>query len=290
MAPPRPRRSMGPLIAIIAVVVIIVVGVLGYAVGGYVYSQGRLNSASKAYNAVVDHENSYTDTITSLSGKMTNVDVNATTAQLQQNKTLVTQFTTSSQHAAGQIDGDEASLAKADTDLRANSWLTAISKSEIDKADTRIGHVRKALADAKQITADYVQLGTFYQSFYDLLLDFDAISNAATAQDVNAIAAAVAKVKTDATKAISQDKAPGLPPEMDGFLQVVQTTANDFTTLLAAAAAHDQAGADAATAKVDADASKLDTFDFGKMGDAIAAFYKPMIDDYNSEVDKANNT
>lgn len=288
MAPPGPARSRGPLIAIVGVVIIVVVAVLGYGAVGYAYSQGRLNSAKDSYNGVVDHVNKYTDAMNALTTKLTSTNLStATTAELQQSKTAMTQFVTSSQQAQGQIGTDDATLAKAGDDLQQNSWLTAINKSEMDKATTRIGHLRKALSDAKVVTADYVQLGTFYEAFYDMLIDFDAIGSQSSA---SGLSAAVAKIKTDVTKAISLDKAPGLPPEMDAFLKDVQTTANDFTTLLAAIAAGDQAATDAATAAVQKDATKLDAYDFNKMGDAIDAFYKPMIDDYNSEVDKANKT
>ena len=282
---------MGPLIAIVAVVVIVVVALLGYGVVGYAYSQGRLNSARNAYNTVVDHENKYTDAMNTFESKMTNSDINsATTTQLQQKKTLVTQFVSDSQQALTQIGSDDSSLTKADSDLKTNSWLTLINKSEIDKASTRISHMHKALADAKTVTTDYVQLGTFYSAFYDVILDEDAVGTAANAQSLTGIAGAVAKIKTDVAKAIPLDKAPGLPPEMDAYLKDVQTIATDFTTLLDAAASGDQTKFDAADAAVTKDAQKLDTYDFTKMDQATQAFYKPLIDDYNSEVDKANNT
>ena len=291
MAPPQPRRSMGPLIAIIGVVIIVVVAVLGYAVAGYAYAQGRLNSARSAYNSVVDHENKYTDAMNSFESKMTNGDLNtATTAQIQQKKTLVTQFVDASNQAQAQVDSDDSSLVKADGDLKANSWLTVINKSDIDKASTRINHMRNALADAKKVTTDYVQLGTFYESFYDVILDEDAVGTAAQGQSLSGIAAAVAKLKTDAGKAIPLDNAPGLAPGMDAYLKDVQTIATDFTTLLDAAARGDQVGFDAADAAVQKDATKLDSYDFAKMDSTTQAFFKPLIDDFNSEVDKANNT
>lgn len=279
---------MAPIIAIVAAVIIVIVALLGYAGVGYAYSQGRLSSAKDAYNGVVDHVNKYTDAMNALTTKLTKADPStATTADLQQTRTAVAQFVTTSQDAQGKIGPDEASLAKASGDLQQNQWLTAINKSQIDKSTTRIGHLRKALGDARVVTADYVQLGTFYESFYDMLIDFDTI---ASQSGTSGLSTAVAKIKTDVDKAISQDKAPGLPPDMDAFLKDVQATANDFMTLLNALAAGDQAGADAANAAVQKDGTKLDGYDFNKITSSINAFYKPMIDDYNAEVDKANNT
>jgi len=279
---------MTPIVGIVAAVVLVVVALLAYAGVGYAYSQGRLSSAKDAYNGVVDHVNKYTDAMNSLTDKLTKTNPStASSAELQQTRTAVAQFVTSSQDAQAKIGPDDSSLAKASGDLQQNQWLTAINRSEIDKANARIGHLRKALGDAKVVTADYVQLGTFYESFYDLLIDFDAIG---AQSGTSGLGAAVDKIKTDVGKAISQDKAPGLPTDMDAFLKDVQTTANDFTTLLNALASGDQAGAEAANAAVQKDGTKLDSYDFNKITSAIDAFYKPMLDDYNAEVDKANSS
>ena len=51
-----------------------------------------------------------------------------------------------------------------------------------------------------------------------------------------------------------------------------------------------QAAADAATAALSTDGAKADSHDFAKMDSATQAFFQPLINDYNSEIDKANNT
>jgi len=279
---------MGPLIAILGVVIIVVVAVLGYGAAGYAYSQGRLNNAKNTYNGVIDHEKKYADAMDSLAGAVNKVDLNtATTAQLQQTKTTISQFIDSAQQTKTQIEADDASLAGASSDLQQNQWLTAIDKSEIDKALTRIGHLRKAMADAKVVTDDYAQDGAFFESLYDVLIDFDSIGSQSGAA---AVITAVSKLKTDANKATSLDKAPGLPAEFDAYLKDVQKLADDFTVYLAAAATGDQAAADAAKAAADSDAAKVDAHDLTKMYTQLGAFYQPMIDDFNSEIQKANNT
>jgi hypothetical protein len=290
-AAPAPRKRSGALVAIIAVVVIVIVAVLGYGIGGYAYAGGKLNSAQDAYNSVVDHQNSLNDTIKSLDTQLTSTDFStATTSEIQQSKSKVTDMVTKSQSAQPQISSDDAALAKAEDSLNENSWLTLLRKPDIDKADTRIEHLRKALAVAKTLTADYVQVGTFENALLDVIVDLDDLTAKAQATDLNGATAADEKLKTDVDKAISLDKAPGMPTEMDTLLQDLKALANDFGTLLAAAKAGDSAGANAAEKSLEADAGKLQTVDYKKIGDDINSFYNPLIDQYNSEVDKANST
>jgi len=293
MAAPRPPRSMAPLIAIIVAAIIVVVAVVAYAGIGYAYAQGRLSSSRNTYNSVVDHENKYTDTINALNGKLTGTNItSAASADLTADQALVGQLISQSQAAGPGIDSDDAALAKADSDLKQNQWLTAISRSDLDKMSTRIGHMRKALADAKTITADYVQLGTFYQTFLTVALDFDVLGTQFQSSNPNFtdFASALTKLKNDTTKAISLDKAPGLPADLDTFLKNVQAFTTDLTNLVNALASNDSAAANSAEAAATADGTKLDSTDFNSVGNAIASFYKPLIDDYNSEIDKANNT
>ena len=291
MPAPKPPRSMAPLIAIIVAAIVVVVAVVAYAGVGYAYAQGRLNSSRSTYNTVVDHENKYTDAINLLGSKLTGTNVtSATSADLTADQTLVGQLITASQAAGPQIDTDDAALAKADSDLKQNQWLTAISRSDLDKMSTRIGHMRKALADAKTITTDYVQIGTFYQSFLAVALDFDALGTQFQSSNFTGIGAALDKLKNDTNKAMSLDKAPGVPADVDTFLKNVQAFTTDLTNLVNAAVNNDAAGVNAAETALQADANKLDTTDFNKVASAIDSFYKPLIDDYNAEIDKANNT
>lgn len=291
--PPAPRRGMGPLVAIIGVVIIVIVAVLGYAVVGYAVAQGKLSSAQNTYNTVVGHENKYTDAINALGTKITGANFgSAPSSDLQSLQTVISQFVTQAQAAGPGIESDDQALAKADSDLKSTEWLTLVSNGDINKASTRIGHIRKALADAKVITADYVQVGTFYQAFLTLALDFDALGKqfSATNPNFTAIASALDKLKTDTAKAISLDKAPGLPSDLDAYLKLVQQVTTDLTNLINAAVNGDSSGVDAANAQAQADATKLDDTDFNKISGEIDSFYKPLIDDYNAEIDKANNT
>lgn len=285
---PRTRRPL--IIAVLALALVVVVAI-GYAAIGYAFAQSRLSDATNAYNTVVDHQNKLTEAVNALSTKLTGANLTSvSTADLQQDKTLIDQLIAAANQAQTQIAIDDPLLAKTDAGLNLYTWLTVISRSDLDKASTRIGYDRKALAEAKIITADYLQLGAFYQAYLDTAIDFEALDAKAQTSDFSAIAAANEKLKADVARAIQLDAAPGLPSTVDTFLHDVQALATDVTNLLNAAAAGDQTAFDAASKAGDADASKVDSYDFDKIGNEINAFYKPLIDAYNSEVDKANNT
>ncbi len=290
MAPAAPARNMRPIIAGIVIVVVVLVAIVGYAVAGFAYSSSRIDSAKTTYNTVVSHQNALTDEFNSFDSKVSTVNVTtATAAELQQNRTAYQQLVTQSQAAQPTITKDDSDLSAAQASLSENSWLTILDRSNIDQASNKIGHERKALGDAKTITGDLVQLGTFYMAFYDSLIDLDTLDTKAQASDFVGAAAAVVTLKADIAKAIQLAGAPGLPPEMKQFLTVFQSLATDFGKVLSAASAGDSAGADAAVKAVDADVTKLEGFDFTKMSTAIKAFYQPLIDDFNAEVAKANS-
>jgi hypothetical protein len=289
--PPPPRqRNFAPLIAGLIVVVVIIAAVGGYVVAGVAFAQTKLNNAHSAYNKVVDHQNSLTETVNNAKEQLTGSDVSgsSTATSIQGFKTTIAGLVAKSQEAQSQIATDDASLASADAGLKENQWLTVLSRSQLDKESAKIGHERKALAAAKVLTADYVEIGNFYEAFADVFIDFDALATKAQGHDVSGAAAASDKLKTDTTKAISLDKAPGLPAEVDTLLHNVQNIGTDFTSLINAAAQGNDAGVTAAENALQADVAKVEAFDATKADSEINAYYQPLIDSYNSEVDKAN--
>jgi hypothetical protein len=291
--PPPARRGRGPLVAIVLVVLLVILAGGGYAVGGFIYANGKVNSATDAYNKVVDHENALTDLFNKLDAqfKSNNNDPASSSADsIKQDKTLNLQLASSSKTAEPTVDSDDQALANAASSLNENSWLTALSKSSLDKSATRISHARAALAIAKTILADSVLYGTFYASVDDAALDLDAIDNAANTGDLNAVDSAVQTLKSDVAKAIQEDNAPGVASQMDPFLKDLQKTANDFSALIAAVRAGNANGVNAATAALDADTTKLDAYDFTAMGTSEQAYYKALIDKYNTEIDAANKS
>jgi hypothetical protein len=278
---------MGPLIPIILIVILVVVALVAYAGIGYAYAQGRVNSARDTYNAVITDANKYTDTVNSASTLSAGA-FNA--ASIAEAKAKYADLVKKSQDAQPQIQSDDAKLADADSNLHQNSWLTLAGKSSIDKMSTKIGHLRNALGAAKEISGDYVQLGTFYETLADAIGDLDTFTTKAQASDFTGATGALDKLKTDTAKAITEDKAPGLPPEADTFLKDLQTVANDFSAVINAAVSGDESAYNTAVSKGDADVAKLQADDTNAIDAKTQAFYKPLIDKYNSEIDAANNT
>jgi len=289
--PPAPRRGRGPLVAIVLVVLLLILVGGGYVVGGFVYANGKVNSATDAYNKVVDHENALTDLFNKLDAQFSTNNKNTatnSTDSIKQDKTLNLQLASQSQAAQPTVESDDQALATAASSLNENSWLTALSKSSLDKSANRISHARAALAVAKTILADSILYGTFYASVDDAALDLDALDTAFNAGDLNAIDSAITTLKSDVAKAIQEDSAPGVASQMDPFLKDLQKTANDFAALVAAARAGNSSGVNAAAAALEADSTKLDGYDFAAMGTSESAYYKALIDKYNTEVDAAN--
>jgi flagellar basal body-associated protein FliL len=288
--PPPARRGRGPLVAIVLVVLLVILAGGGYAVGGFVYANGKVNSATDAYNKVVDHENALTDLFNKLDAQFRTNKKNESSDAVKQDKTLNLQLASSSKTAQPTVESDDQTLANAASSLNENSWLTALSKSSLDKSATRIGHARAALAVAKTILADSILYGTFYASVDDALIDLDTLDTAASAGDLNALDSTVQTLKTDLAKAIQEDSAPGVASQMDPFLKDLQKTANDFSALVAAVRAGNTNGVNAAVAALDADTTKLNGYDFTAMGTSEEAYYQALITKYNSEIDAANKS
>jgi hypothetical protein len=283
-----PRRNMGPIVVAVVVVVVLLVAIIGYVAAGFAVAAGQISSADKTLNTVITNENAITAQFNSSKANSA-LDTKATAADLQTNKTAVGQLVSQSQAAQPTITSDDASLASAQDSLKNNSWLTALSKSSLDQKSAKIAHWRNALASAKTITTDLVQLGTFLQSYDDALIDVDNLITKGNANDFTGMAAALGSLKTDAAKAISLADAPGLPADMKAFLTDVQAEGQDTTTLLNdAIAGADNTTLQADINKVDADGTKVDAHDIAAINTAITAFYGTLIDAYNSEVSKAN--
>lgn len=295
-APGAPAPSSGSprrlilIIAAVVVGVVIVVSAIGYGVVGYAFASSRIAAARSAYNTVVSHQNAITDEFNTLDTKMTALSLStATSSDLQQNRAAYVQLVAQSQAAEPTLTHDDAFLANAQAGLKQNSWLTLIRRSDLDQTSAKIGHERRALSDAKLIAGDLVQLGTFYQAFYDSLIDLDTLTTKATASDFTGAAAAIGTLKSDISKALDLSSAPGLPPEMKLFMTDFQTLAVDVGKLLNAVIAGDTNGVQADVKTVDADNTKIETYDFKKMTAATKAFYQPMIDAFNAEVSIANS-
>jgi len=284
-----PRRVI-LIVAAVVVVVVIVVSVIGYGVVGYAFASSRIAGAKNAYNTVVSHQNAITEEFNNLDKKMTALSLStATSSDLQQNRASYVQLVSQSESAEPTLTTDDAFLARAQANLNQNSWLTLIRRADLDQMSAKIGHERMALADAKAIAGDLVQLGTFYQAFYDSLIDLDTLTTKATASDFTGAAAAIGTLKSDINMALQLSDAPGLPPEMKLFLTDFQTLATDVGKLLNAVIGGDTNGVQADVKAVDADNTKIESYDFNKITAATKAFYQPLIDAFNTEASIANS-
>jgi hypothetical protein len=283
------RGGRGPLIAILLVVALLVVGGGGYAVGGFLYGNGKVNASIDAYNKVADHQNKLADHFNKLNSQFNKNNLASETSDsVKQEKALFQQLVTESQSFQPTVASDDKSMADSKASLQENAWLTVLSKSSIDTQVNKIDHVRAALAIAKTILADYIQYGTFYESADAAVIDVDTLASALDNDDIQGAVTANKTLQADVATAISLDKAPGVAPEWSGFLTDLQNVSRDFSNLVAAAEAGDAAGIDSASNAYDSDTHKLDAYDFTNMSNEEQGFYKNLIDSYNAEVDKLN--
>jgi hypothetical protein len=276
---------------VVAVVILLVVAVITYAIAGFTFATSRLDSARTTYNGVVEHQNAMTDTVNLFNTKFTTTSATAaaTASDLKADRSLLDQVVSESLAAEIRSATDDSSLANAQAKLADNSWLTVFNRSSLDNYSGKIGHERKALSDSRNLAADYVRLAMFYQSFFDALIVFDTVGTKISASDFAGAIGDVATLKTHLAKALQASNAPGLPPEVRLFIIDFQTFATDESNLLVAVNSSDVSAGQSLSPKVTADVTKLDSYDFTKIGNEIASFYKPLIDDYNSEISKANS-
>ena len=276
--------------AVIAIVLVLILAIGGYFVAGFAYSQSKLNSAGDTYKTVIDHQNGQTDFFNSLDTKISAIDPsNPTQATIQQAQTAIQQLVTKAQTDEPQVESDDAALARAEAGLKQNQWLTAPERSTLDKRITKIEDLRSAPTAAKELLTDYQQYGSFVLALLDCATDITTLDSAASKHDLVALTAAVTKLKADATKGIGLDHAPGLAPEVDGFMHDLSKVADDFSALIAAAAAGNQAEITKAENALNTDGNKLGSYDFNAWDTTANQFFNDLKDLYNRNMDKANN-
>jgi hypothetical protein len=96
-------------------------------------------------------------------------------------------------------------------------------------------------------------------------------------------------MKGHVDKALQLSTGPGLPAELHDMMGDFETVVADFSKLLTAAAAGDDAGITAAETSLQADANKIGGYNLDKIGTEIGAYYKPLVDAFNSEMAKATS-
>jgi hypothetical protein len=277
------------LLVVLALFLLVLSLAGGYLVGGSVYAQTQIDSATTAYNAVVDRQNELTNIFSGFTVPISAVDFkNPTKDSVATAKKLYQQLVANSQGVQPQLAGDDQSLADAQSQLGANQWLTVFSQSNIDRASAKIGDLRSAIAVARTITADYVQYGSYNIALMESANDVLVLTAALNAHDAKGAAAAVTSLKSDVAKAITLDHAPGLPPQVDTMTHSLQSVASDFDAVLTALAAGNQKAFTAADAQLNTDGKQLDSYDFNAIDLQSTAFFSNLIEQYNGYIDKMN--
>ncbi len=286
--PPRKSglsRGARTAIAVLVIAAIVMIGIIGYAVAGFAYASSRSGSAQKSLTTVISHQSSLNTTFQDINAKFTSL--NSSSFDPVQAKTLMSEFVASAQAAGATIDKDDASLVAARSSLDQQQWLTALSRGRLEQEKNRIDHARAALAAGKSISTDYVQDGLFLQSFIDAASDLDTLGAQTSTSDLSGAKSTLATMKTHVDKALQLSTAPGLPTELHSLMVDFESLVTDFGKLLDAAAAGDLTTLTSSEKAAEADANKMSSYNFDSIGAQIDAFYKPLLDSFNSEMAKA---
>lgn len=276
--------------AIVAAVVaaIVLVGIIGYAVVGFAYTSTRIASADRSLNTVISHQNNLNSTFKDIDKQFNGLS-SSSNFNPTQSRMVVDKFIANAKAAGTMADQDDASLVSARAGLEAQKWLTAFSRNGLERESARIDHARKALSNAKSVAVDYAKDGVFFQAFLDSLLDLDGTLTLSSNGDIAGAKAILPKLKTHVDSALQESTAPGLPSEIHSLMVDFETLVADFGTLLDAVAANDSPAIVTAGRTVEADGTKIGSYDFTKMGLDIDAYYKPRVDAFNSEMKKATS-
>ena len=270
----------------IVVICVLIIGIIGYAGVSVLYTAFRVNAAERTVVAVVSHQNNLNVTFAEIDSQVSALNGSAA-FDSEQALTLVDRSIAGSRAAVQSIDKDDASLRREQDNLRAMPWLSLTSRDGVERAASKIGYARSALAIARTVAAYELLDGQFWRALYAGLADFTTLSTQASAGDIAGARVTLAKMKGEIDSATGLASAPGLPSEMRALMADLQKFAADFGKKLEAMAANDYEAALDAEAVVESDASKIATYDIDKIGGEIDAFYKPMIDRYNAELSAA---
>jgi hypothetical protein len=267
----------------IAVLGILIIGVILYAGSGIVYAGLLTSSAERTLGTVVSHQNSLNTSFTEIDSEVTALNGSGT-FNPQQAVALVDKSVANSQVATMTINQDDASLVSLQGQLTASRWLTVVGHSSIDRESTRVEHARNALAAARTVAADQAIDGHFWHSLYTALAELDTLNNQASGGDLTSAKTTLGQLQTDVAQAVQLSASPGLPADLHSLIVDLQTFVTDYGKQLDAQIAGDDATVAQEESTIDSDRAKLGAYDVDKIGTEINAFYRPMIDRYNSEI------
>jgi hypothetical protein len=272
----------------IAVLGVLIIGIILYAGTGIVYAGALSSSAERTLNMVVSHQNALNTSFNEIDSEVAALGGSGT-FDPQQAVGLVDRSVTSSQAAASRINLDDSALASVQGQLDSSRWLTLVGHSTVDREAARVGHARNALAAARMIAADQVLDGHFWHALYTALGELDTLNNQSGSGDLTSAKATLATMQTNVMQAVQQSTAPGLPPDLHSLMADLQTFVSDFGKQLDAQIAGDDAAVAQYQSTLDSDRNKLGTYNVDKIGNDIDAFYRPLIERFNSEIAAATS-
>jgi len=267
----------------IAVIVILILGLIGYAGAGLVYSRSRVTNAEHTLNTVVSHQNSLNATFNDLNTQLSALN-GTSTFNSQQAIALVDKSVANSELATQTINQDDASLSTAAGDLARNPWLTLVGRSSLNRESTRLAHARNALAAARTVSADEVLDGRFWHALYTALADLANLNSQSGAGDFNGAQSTLSTMKSDVDQAARLSTSPGLPSALHNLMVDFQTFVTDYGKQLDAQLAGDDAGVATYQGTLQADLTRIGGYNIDQIGTEIDAFYKPLINRFNSEI------
>jgi len=261
---------------------ILIIGIIGYAGTGIVYAGVMVANADRTLNTVVSHENDFSKSFNEITTE--HKALSGSNFNPKDEVALADKSVMSSQLAAQTINQDDAALGSVERSLEGSRWLTAVSRSSLDRESTRIRHLQNSLAAGRTIAAAGVVDGSFWHSVYSALADLDLINTQAGTGDFTSARTTLTTMKADVDNAVQQPASPSLPADLRQLVIELQTLVADYSKQLDAQIAGDDATVAAQQAVLDADRTKLASYDMDKVGTEIDAFYKPLIDRFNSEM------
>jgi hypothetical protein len=279
-------HEMKSAIAAVVVAVILIAGIIGYAAVGFAYASTRVANADRSLNIVISHQNNFNRTFHEIEAQF-NALSSTTTFNPKKARDLSDLFVSKWKTAAATVDNDDKALVDAKTGLSETQWLTAFSHGTLAREGGRIDHARKALSTARTIALDYAQDGEFLRSYFEIFIDLETMQNQGTGGDFAGAKATVATMKTHAARALELSRAPGLPAPIHDLMVDFQVVVTDFGKYFEALISQDQSAISAATAATTVDLNKVGTYNLDNLDTEIRAFYKPLIDAFNSEMAKA---
>lgn len=268
------------------IIVLVVIGIIGYAVAGIAYSAVRVAAADRTLNSVISHQNSLNTTFKDINGEFSGLS-GSTTYNPQQARSVADQFVANARKAGTTVDQDDAALISASASLHDQGWLTVFDHGALDRESARIGHARRALADARTVANDYVLDGRFLQAFLDATNDLDALATQTSSSDLAGASTTLSGMKGHVDKALQLSNGPGLPADIRALLTDFETLVGDFEKLVAGYQAGDDGAVNAAAAAIQAEADKISAYNFDRISADIDTFYKPLVDDFNMQMGAA---